>query len=194
MAVGAARPGDISFSRAQSSPRLRSVGAPRRRPARARAAARPWAAADGPGQAGGRGTCVTGPADALRAAPRRRRRRARARRDCRRFPYRRHDRRDRAARPGAPEARRHERQRRARAVRRARRVRCRRWCEGGATRTLLHALHGPQPQHRDELGRFVARGFDGGARQLPPPSPESHDALLGRILRAAVARRSGVDF
>jgi hypothetical protein len=53
-------------------------------------------------------------------------------------------------------------------------------------RALIQALHGRQPQARDELGRW-ARSFDGGARR-PPPSPgPTHEEWLAQLLLDARA-------
>jgi hypothetical protein len=55
---------------------------------------------------------------------------------------------------------------------------------------LLGALTGrppPEPQPRDEQGRFASGGFDGGSR-TPPPSPvPSHDQTLSELFRTKAA-------
>jgi hypothetical protein len=58
---------------------------------------------------------------------------------------------------------------------------------------FLSALVGrPQPQPRDEQGRFASGGFDGGSRTPPPSPPESHEDWLLRLLRTHPADRPGL--
>jgi hypothetical protein len=54
---------------------------------------------------------------------------------------------------------------------------------------FLSALVGqpqPQAQQRDERGRFSG-GFDGGARQSPPPPTPTHDQTLAQLFRSKAA-------
>ena len=52
---------------------------------------------------------------------------------------------------------------------------------------LLDALTGRPRPERDEQGRFVSAGFDGGSR-TPPPSPApSHDQTLSELFRTKAA-------
>jgi hypothetical protein len=52
---------------------------------------------------------------------------------------------------------------------------------------LAMILTGRAPR-RDPQGRF---SFDGGARRLSPPEPESHEQTLSRILRSREADAGG---
>ena len=55
---------------------------------------------------------------------------------------------------------------------------------------VIQAVHGPQPQARDEQGRYASvSSFDGGARENPPPPPQSHEALVDRRLAQSQGRR-----
>ena len=55
---------------------------------------------------------------------------------------------------------------------------------------LLDALTGrpqPEPRPRDEQGRFVSGGFDGGSRTSPPSPAPSHDQTLSELFRTKAA-------
>jgi hypothetical protein len=48
---------------------------------------------------------------------------------------------------------------------------------------LVNAITGRAAQSRDERGRFVSTGFDGGARQSVPTPGPTHDEWLADVLR-----------
>ena len=52
---------------------------------------------------------------------------------------------------------------------------------------LLGALTGRPRQERDEQGRFVSGGFDGGSRTSPPSPAPSHDQTLSELFRTKAA-------
>lgn len=52
---------------------------------------------------------------------------------------------------------------------------------------LLGALTGQPRQERDEQGRFVSGGFDGGSRTSPPLPGPTHDQTLGELFRTRAA-------
>jgi hypothetical protein len=52
---------------------------------------------------------------------------------------------------------------------------------------LLDALTGRPRPERDEQGRFVSGGFDGGSRTPPPPPAPSHDQTLSELFRSKAA-------
>jgi hypothetical protein len=54
-------------------------------------------------------------------------------------------------------------------------------------REFLGALTGRPRQERDEQGRFVSGGFDGGARKSPPAPMPTHDQTLGELFRTKAA-------
>jgi hypothetical protein len=60
-------------------------------------------------------------------------------------------------------------------------------------RALVEMLHGKPSPSRDERGRFVSAGFDGGARQSVPAheSPErAHGKLVAELARLSAIGRS----
>jgi hypothetical protein len=52
---------------------------------------------------------------------------------------------------------------------------------------LLDALTGRSRQERDEQGRFVSAGFDGGARRSPPAATPTHDETLSMLFSTKAA-------
>jgi hypothetical protein len=54
-------------------------------------------------------------------------------------------------------------------------------------RQLLGALTGRPRPGRDEQGRFVKGGFDGGARESPPPPTPTHDQTLAWLFASKAA-------
>ena len=56
---------------------------------------------------------------------------------------------------------------------------------------LLGALSGrprqPEPVARDDQGRFVSSGFDGGSRTPPPSPPPSHEQTLSELFQTKAA-------
>jgi hypothetical protein len=63
-------------------------------------------------------------------------------------------------------------------------------------RTFMDAVLGrppapPAPTERDERGRFVRGGFDGGARRSAPPPPQTHEQWLVSLLGTHPADRPG---